>query len=489
MHRRTFLKSAAITSALLPHPLIAAEEAQKAQDKPNIVFLLIDDMGWTGTSVQLDPKQSASKSDYYLTPNLERIAKEGARFSRAYAPAPMCTPTRGSILLGQTPATSHITFPGDANRQFKKQQYIPATNRNTLPEGASTIASVLKANGYRTAHIGKWHMGRGCTPGDFGFDVHDGNTDNLSASPDDPKKTNDLTKRSIQFITESKQNRKPFFLYLSYYAVHTPTEAKAETVAKFKVRPAGKRHTDPTLAAMTYELDQSVGKVLDALKQSELEKNTYVVILSDNGQTQRFSETENLPLRGAKSSLYEGGIRVPMFIRGPKVIANSSVTEPVIGYDLFPTFCRWAGVNTLPTALEGVDISALVSAGAKAKFKRSNPLYFHFPHYGGGPEASPQSALIDGKWKLLYRYGQDAPELYDLDTDISESKNLAESNPAKAQELSKALMSYLKTTKAQFPTKNPDYDASSAREEQREQRQKKRQGNQSGQGGGRRNRR
>jgi arylsulfatase A len=427
MKRRDFLKIVAIdifASAELATLLYGGQANEPTQ--PNFVFILIDDMGWTGLSVAMDNTIPQSKSDFYDTPRLAGFARESMRFSNAYAPASMCTPSRASCLMGKSPAMLHMTTPGSANRQPKKKRVIPPRHISSLPTDEVTIAEILKKQNYATAHFGKWHLS-GSGPGSHGFDHHDGDTGNggPGAYPDpNPKDIFGVTKRATEFMDEQVQSKKPFYLQLSHYAVHGPYQALKTTGKIFADRNPGTRHSDVTYAAMTKDLDTSVGRVLDWVEKRGIADNTYVVVMSDNGAGNPRNANENAPLNRGKATLWEGGIRVPLIIRGPGIKSSSFCKVNVIGYDLLPTFCELAGVPSLPDNIEGVSLVPLLQGNSKV-FDRTEDLVFHFPHYGIGPRQVPQSAILDEHWKLIKGYETGEVKLFDLSKDIGETTDLS----------------------------------------------------------------
>lgn len=424
----------------------------------NIILILADDMGWTGTSVQIHPKVPESKSDFYQTPNIEKLASQGMVFSAAYAGGPMCTPSRAAILTGKTPAELHITTPGGGRAQ-SYQKLLSADFVREIPNSERTIAEVLQAAGYATAHFGKWHLGRS-TPGAHGFDVHDGSTANDGPgeyTDPNPKDVFGLSSRAIEFIEDQVAAKKPFYLQVSHYAVHTPVESLAASQSKFKQLKSGKRHSDVEYAAMTWDLDTSIGNLLRKVSELNLTETTYVIFTSDNGAPGKPRQSQNLPLAGGKGSLYEGGIRVPLIIRGPGISANSFSSEPVTACDLFPTICEWAGIPR-SDYLEGSSLMPLLQAKAGAFKRTQEGLLFHYPHYGLGPRQKPQSALILGAYKIIKNWENGSVQLYQLDTDISESKDLTQQMPEKAAELAALLDQRLKQVEAALPSENPNYD-------------------------------
>ena len=421
--------------------------------KPNILFIFADDMGWTGTSVEMIPGDKRTRSDYYQTPNLERLASSGVVFSQAYSPASLCTPTRASVLTGKNPAELHITTPGGARSDTSKKVITPRAS-NSLPRDLPTIGSVLKQEGYATALLGKWHIGRSDHAGLYGFDFHDGATKNDAQGTDkDPKEIFSLTERGIAFMKKCVESKRPFYLQLSHYAVHSPVKCTAESRERFEKTPKGKIHNKPDYAGMTWDLDKSIGELLKALQELEIAENTYIVFMSDNGAAGGPRKPGNTPLRCGKGTLYEGGIRVPLIIAGAG-IEPGSCTEAVTGTDLFATFAALAGAEY--SSAESSDLRPLMF-WEDDHFNRKQPLLFHFPHYGHGPQ-QPQSALIANGWKLVKNWEGNAYELFNLSDDLSESQDLSKKNPEKLKEMINLMNRRLASAKAQLPTTNPDYD-------------------------------
>jgi len=428
-------------------------------EPPNFVFILVDDMSWTGLSAQMDGREPESKSDFYQTPHMDELAKQGMRFSNAYAPSSMCTPSRAAILTGKTPAELHITTPGGSARSQAYQKLIALRHVSEFPASETTIAEALQKKGYATAHFGKWHLGN-VSPSKHGFDVNDGPTGNDPSGYDvatDPKDVFGITDRAIEFMTKQVKFGTPFYLQVSHYAVHILVEALAVSKEKFSKLRKGTRHTDIEYAAMTWDLDTAVGTLLDQIDQLGLADNTYVVLMSDNGGPGNPRQSQNLPLAGGKGTLYEGGIRVPLIIRGPGIQANTFCTENVTGCDLFPTFSEWAGI---PVAgkIEGESLVPLLT-GSKTFHRSENALLFHYPHYGQGPQQKPQSALILKNYKIVKDLETGAVQLFDLENDLSEKNDLARQMPEKAREMEALLEKRLKQVGAQMPTENPDYDS------------------------------
>ncbi|UDQ96459.1 sulfatase [Lentisphaerota bacterium WC36G] len=426
---------------------------------PNFVFILVDDMGWTGSSVQMDDKIKNSISDYYQTPNLEKLASNGVRFSNAYSPAALCSPSRASILTGKSPAQLHITTPGRPKKNSGSRKLIAPQHISEFPESEITIPELLKSKGYVCAHFGKWHLNGG-GPEQHGFEISDGNTSNAPNSnfeENNPKDIFGITQRAEEFMAKNVKANKPFYVQLSHYAVHEPIACRNETLHAVEKWQKGNCHNNEKFAAMTKDFDTSVGMVLDKIKELGIADNTYIIFMSDNGAGKKATGRKtNFPLRGGKGSFYEGGIRVPMIICGPEISKNRICREKVIGYDLLPTICQLAKITKLPENIEGVSLKPLILSNGN--IKRSKPLLFHFPHYGKGPRQKPQSAIIDGNYKLIYNPEDKSVELYDLSLDISESKNLAKSDSELTSKLKKLLQQRLKEVGAQFTKENSTYN-------------------------------
>jgi arylsulfatase A-like enzyme len=431
-------------------------------EKPNFVFILVDDMSWTGLSAQMDDREPESKSDFYQTPNIDGLASQGMRFSNAYAPASMCTPSRAAILTGKTPAELHMTTPGGGRAQSYQKLAAPDFIKE-FPTSETTVAEALNKQGYSTAHFGKWHLGE-VSPSKHGFDVSDGPTGNDPTGFDaatDPKDVFGVTERAVEFMTKQAKAGTPFYLQVSHYAVHIPFQCLEKSKEKFSKVRKGTRHTDIEYAAMTWDLDTAVGTLLEQIDQLGLAENTYVVFMSDNGGPGNARQSQNLPLAGGKGTLYEGGIRVPLIVRGPGIQADSFCHENVTGCDLFPTFSEWAGVS-VSGKIEGVSLVPLLTGNGN--FQRlEESLLFHFPHYGQGPSQKPQSALILGNDKIVKDLETGAVQLFDLEKDLSEKNDLAGKLPEKAQKLDALLTRRLEELGAQMPTENPNYDPSASR--------------------------
>lgn len=438
---------------LLLGALLLVFSSAAALAAPNVLLILADDMSWVGTSVQMSPDLGGSRSDYHETPNLERLAREGMRFSDAYAPHPNCSPTRLAIQTGKSPAQLKMTdiINRGSGRYYEGLPMIPPQHINHIPHGETTLAEWIKQHrpGYATGHFGKWHLAGG-GPGRHGYDEHSGATSNSeggSADPD-PKRTVSVTTRAIDFLKHNKQADRPFFLQVSYYAVHLGIFAFDRTVQKFEAKPKGERHNHAPHAAMTHETDDAVGKLLKALDDLELADNTYVIFTSDNGSyhdSEAVRVMTNAPLRGQKASLWEGGIRVPLLVRGPDVQAGSVSRVPVTGMDFYPTTAELLGIQAeLPPRIEGGSLTGLLQNGGEgAVRRRRGELVWHFPHYQTDKGSKPSSAIRAQNWKLIQLYESQEVQLFDLAKDIGETREVSKENPEVTQRLEKKLKAYL----------------------------------------------
>jgi arylsulfatase A-like enzyme len=356
-----------------------------------------------------------------------------------------------------------MTTPGPSDGQPADRKVIPPRHVDALPAEEITVAEVLRRQGYATAHFGKWHLSGG-GPGCHGFDQHDGATGNDGPGHYDdpnPKDIFGITRRAISFMEQQVRACKPFYLQLSHYAVHEPTRALDVSRNACAALPRGALHDNVDYAAMTGDLDTGVGMILDRIDELGIATNTYVVFMSDNGAASRPGRPENHPLSGGKASLWEGGVRVPLIIRGPGVHPGQFCHRNVIGFDLFPTFCQLAQVSlALPETIEGTSLVPLLLERTEAStFHRDQEeLVFHFPHYAKGPRQTPQSAILSANLKLIRFYETGEQRLLDLAQDIGERNDLATRMPEKAAALAARLDTYLTRIDAQMPLPNPDYD-------------------------------
>ena len=453
---------------------------------PNFLLVLADDQGWTGLSVLMDTNRPNSKSDYYRTPRMETLATQGMRFSCGYSPHPNCSPSRYSILTGQTVARLKMTDIIDRSDTPVSGQFkliAPGKAVNAIQASKTTIPELLKSipgAGYSAAHFGKWHLaGGGPSAHGFDADANDGATGNAmgdtGSSPinTDPKRAYSVTDRALNFLDSRVGSGTPFYLQVSHYAVHETTQDTQSSHDAFNSVPPGTYHTDQHYAGMTLDLDINVGRVLDKLDELGIRNSTYVIYDSDNGAPQ--SQSENYPLRGYKPEIWEGGDRVPMFIRGPGVPANSQCNVPAIGYDILPTIWQWAGGSptNLPANVDGGSLiptidSIAQGSNAPTQVTRGGDFVHHCPHYVGpsawpndwqlnDKDMRPRSTVHDGHYKLVANYEPGTIELYDLNNDISEVTNLSPTQLAVKWQLWVRLRDYLKMVNAQMPTLDPTY--------------------------------
>jgi arylsulfatase A-like enzyme len=452
--------------AALLTTLVAALPATAADRKPNLVFILADDLGYTDLA--------CFGSKYYETPNIDRLAAQGLRFTSGYTCGPNCQPTRAALLSGQYGPRTGVYTVGSIDRfDWRSRPLRPVDNVAQLPLDKVTLAQALKAAGYATAMFGKWHLGQQekYHPGRRGFDeaiVSAGQHFDFATSPkvDYPPGTylaDFLTDKAIDFLRRHKDG--PFFLYLPHFGVHAPRQAKKELIEKFQPKPAAGGHHNPTYAAMIASVDESVGRVLAALDELKLAENTLVIFSSDNGGVggyvrerikQAGDVTDNAPLRGGKGMLYEGGVRVPYIFRWPgKVPPGTVCDQPINSVDLYPTLLELAGGQ--PPAkqpLDGVSYVRLLTSGGQAALGRE-ALYWHFPGYLGAGKGSwrttPAGSIRAGDWKLLEFFEDGRLELYNLREDVGEKRNRAAEMPAKVQELHAKLAAWRQSVGARLP--------------------------------------
>jgi len=499
MNRRTFLTQVAGTAACcLVRPRNV--RAVQTENPPNFIFILTDDQGWTSVSYRSDPDLPDSKSDYLETPHMARAARMGMRFTDGYAPNPICSPTRHSILFGQN-AARHV-YSKDLDWARKARRWL-------------TIPKVLKeANpAYRTAHFGKWHVG--LLPEEIGFDYSDGPTSNSAGetvngvyrdkdgaeenleryntkhgitpptingrfsefpvyySDDDPKSAFGITRRAAAFMRECVSDGNPFFAYVAHFATHVDMVSTKETYEHFKNKPKGEKHDNPFYAAMLKDMDTSIGRILDLVNELGIQDNTYIFIMGDNGGVQHFAQTaaladetnevvgshetavvwRNLPLRHGKHEFYEGGIRVPFLVVGPDVDPNTVCRVPVTGLDLLPTFADLAGrTMDLPAYIDGGSLGPVLRNRGRGTVERSrDSLFFH-----QAANRIPISAVRTGNYKLVKHWlaeepgdvtsqyvGQKLLELYDLSKDLGERNDLSDAMPELTKVLHGELLEFL----------------------------------------------
>lgn len=507
---------------------VATTSLAVAEERPNVVFFLLDDLGWTDLGCY--------GSEFYETPNIDQLAKDSVRFTQAYATCHVCSPTRASIVTGKYPARLHLTDWLSGRRDYPFQQLLNAEIHQQLPLEEVTIAEALKSHGYRTAHIGKWHLGEepyGPTAQGFDLQIPKWNKgwpkvgyyapfklDGLEDQPGDYL-TDRLTDEALEFI-ESNQEQ-PFFLYMSHYAVHDPIHGRPDLVAKyeqklakqkqqagsafvlesnpddllplsrhelehlattpefagFKILPRRtvkiKQHQDNVhFAAMVESVDESLGRIRQKLADLGISDNTIIILFSDNGgmsagnfgnpnrvvnpeALDKAFATSNLPLRGAKGFLYEGGIREPMIVHWPGRGKSGSVCRvPVVSTDFYPTILEMVGVDAMPGQhQDGVSLAGLVQGDKQLS---RDAIYWHFPHYSNHGMQSPGGAIRVGDYKLLDYFENGSVQLFNLKKDIAEQKDLSEKHPQIASQLKAKLDAWRVEVNANMMKPNPQYD-------------------------------
>jgi len=436
----------------------------------NVIVILVDDLGQTDLSCY--------GSRFYETPNIDRLAQDGVRFSDGYSACTVCSPTRAALLTGKYPARLRLTDWIAGHDRPKAKLKIPDW-RKYLPLEEITLAEQFKAAGYATASIGKWHLTPGLTSGDeeyypekHGFDVNVGGTAQgqppsyvapyriatIGDGPAGEFLTDREARESVKFIEANKD--RPFFLYLPHYAVHTPITGKPEVAAKY----AQKAAADPTLrqrhaayAALVESVDEALGTIRAALRRLAIDDRTIIVFTSDNGGLlmRNHQATDNSPYRMGKGSAYEGGVRVPLIIHAPGQTRRGVVEPtPAMTIDIYPTVLELAGVRPLESLVDGISLGGLLKHGTKPM---RTELFWHYPHYHPGG-ATPYSAVRSGDFRLVHFYEDGHDELFDLSADAGETQDLASARPAQAKALRSRLDSWLNSVDAQLPTPNPAYD-------------------------------
>jgi len=520
----SLLSFAVTCCAFVVHTSAAKPQLDGTSRSPNIVFFLVDDLGWSDVG--------CNGSSFYDTPNIDRLAAEGLRFTDGYAAFHVCSPTRASILTGKYPATLNLTdwLNGRSNRPY--QVLLNAEKAMSLDQKETTLAEVLKAAGYATALFGKWHLGRGTSPTEHGFDIHVPHSVNSNLGRRgfyNPKKipgldggeyvTDRLAELAAQYIAKNKD--KPFLLYMSHFSVHDPIHGRPDLVEKYKKKLAAmkvrfgpdfilegnpdsptypsraeldeliklpkyrdtytsypndlvkvkQKQDNVQFAGMVESVDQSLGTLLAKLKEHGIEDNTIVIFMSDNGGmsvmngTPNFKTTKdkvdtrasssNLPLRGAKGWLYEGGIRVPLIVKWPHHGKVGTVCgEPVISTDFFPTILEMIGVENEINDIDGKSFTRLV----RGEEMDRGPIFWHFPHYSNHGMQSPGGAIRDGDYKLLEYFENGTVQLFNLADDIGEQIDLSKIDAKKTKELREKLHQWRKKVDAQMMPPNPDYD-------------------------------
>ncbi|MEX0684606.1 MAG: sulfatase [Balneolales bacterium] len=450
-----------VLGCLLLTFLILSEESFAQDKSPNFIFILTDDHGWSHTSIGVDSNNFDSKSDFFETPNIDRLIKGGMSFTNAYAPASICSPTRRSIQYGMTPA------------RLGDEEFENNFDPNEI-EGIISIPWLLKSanRNYQAAHYGKWDLRADIFPEDLGYDESDGNTGNRDGNlftnsadkwdkvfiTNNPKRSVSLAERSVNFMERQVKKGNPFYLQISHYAPHIDIQSRQETYDKYLRKQRGVKHYNAGWAAMLEDMDMSIGIILDKVESLGISDNTYIIFMSDNGAVEALPQVRpaikklqhpdlfnipmrNHPLRGGKWTLYEGGIRVPYIVQGPGVKSGSVSHEAVVGWDILPTISELANYNEqLPDNLDGGSFAEIIKTGGKGKIHRANDyLIFHRFHSSYG-----HSAIIQGNYKLIIFWKSNRMELYNLENDLGEVTNLAKTNPEKVDEIYERLTNYIR---------------------------------------------
>jgi arylsulfatase A-like enzyme len=479
------MKRILLSLGILLNGVLLLTAAPAATRPPNFVFFFVDDLGARDLGCY--------GSTFYETPNLDRLAREGAKFTKAYAACPVCSPSRAAIQTGKYPVRTSITdYIGAAgpDKWNRNTKLLPAAYSDRLAHDEVTIAEALKAGGYATFFAGKWHLGpEGWFPENHGYDINKGGIDKggpyggnkyfspygnprLEDGPPGEHLPDRLATETGKFMAANKD--RPFFAFFSFYSVHTPLMARKDLEAKYAAK-ATTVTTEPEFGdeppravrlvqkhavygGMVEAMDQAVGKVLQQLDELGLAENTVVIFTSDNGglSTSEGSPTSNLPLRAGKGWLYEGGIREPLLIRWPKGVKPGTVIDtPVSGPDYYPTMLELAGLPARPQQhRDGVSLVSLLRTG---KLGVNRALYWHYPHYGNQGGA-PGAAIREGDWKLIEWFEGNRVELFNVTRDEGEQRNLATQEPERVKTLLASLHAWQKEAGAVFPTPNPKYD-------------------------------
>ncbi len=441
------------------------------ENNPNIVLINVDDLGW------MDLAFMGSK--YYETPFIDALAKQGLTFKNAYAGAANCAPSRACLLSGfNTPRHGIYTVGSSERGESKTRKLIPVKNTKHLSDTIYTLPKMLKSAGYITANFGKWHVGNNPLKQGIDFNIggsHKGNPgkggyfspyniDFIKDGPDGEYLTDRLTNEAISFIEKSKDTT--FFVYLPYYTVHTPIMGKESFLKKFKSKKVSKGQNNAEYASMIASLDENIGRLLHSIKENNLENNTLIIFTSDNGGIRAISHQD--PLRAGKGSYYEGGIRVPLIIKWPNHIKeNTTSNQLVSNLDFYPTLQAITNPNKKAELLDGINLQSVLTNQNTIE----RDLFFHFPIYlqaykkgkDGGRDSlfrtRPGSVIISKNWKLHHYFEDDIVELYNLGTDIGETKNLYKEQPFKTKELFEKLKKWRHENNAIVPTKkNPQYN-------------------------------
>lgn len=453
--------------------------ANANEQRPNIIFILADDLGWSDLTCY--------GSDLHETPHLDHLATQGVKFNQAYSASPVCTPTRVSILTGKHPARLNMTIWRESALNRGKRKLLEPLCLDSLPTDETTVAELLRDAGYYNVHIGKWHAGNAeGYPQAHGFHRNIGGTlwgapetfwypytgdsyfrewryvPDLEPGNEGDYLTDRLTTKAIEVMDERTATEQPFFINLWYHSVHTPIEGKPELVEHYTNKITENHiQKNPHYAAMVHSLDENVGRVLKKIDELGIADKTLVIFSSDNGGfikngklNPEYQVANNTPLRSGKGSTYEGGIRVPLIVRGPGVATDQQSDTPVISPDLFPTLLDAAGISERPGGpTDGLSLASLFKNPNETLDRES--LYFHYPHYYH--TTTPVTALRKGDWKLLEYYEDNHIELYNLNEDLGETTNLAATLPDLATQLQAELHEWRSQIGARHPEPNPTW--------------------------------
>ena len=468
---------------------LAGQASAKKPQKPNVLFILADDYGWNDLSCY--------GSEFYETPNLDRLAQKGVRFTNAYATCQVSSPSRASIMTGRyTPRHGITDWIGEKSGEDwrtmgRHSKLLPADYAHRLGADEYTLAECLRDNGYTTFIAGKWHLGdEGSWPEDHGFDINKGGwsagspnngyfppykNPRLTDGPAGENLSTRLGEETVKFLKDHKKHGKgkPFFAYLSFYAVHGPIQTTENNWKYFRDKaermgiadkafeldrtlPVRTRQDNPVYAGLIKDMDDAIGNVLRAVEEMGLDENTLIIFTSDNGGVVSGDAYSSCltPLRGGKGRQWEGGLRVPLIIEYPGCKAHSECDEPVTGTDYYPTILDYAGLQLQPQQhKDGISLMPVMKEGKTS----DRALFWHYPHYGnqGG---EPSSVIRKGDWKLIYYYEDGRSELYNLAIDLSENEPLNHLYPEKVQELNAELMAWLKDVDAKLPVADQQYD-------------------------------
>jgi arylsulfatase A-like enzyme len=456
--------------------LQAARADDPRPSPPNFIFILIDDMGWKDLGCY--------GNTFHETPHIDRLAAQGMKFTQAYAAAPVCSPTRASILTGKYPARLHLTDFLTGRSDRPSQKLLRPKALQYLPLEEVTIAKALKPLGYVSGSIGKWHLGtEPYFPEKHGFDLNIGGTDTgsppgghfrfrtptLVARYASEYLSDRLTEEAEWFIENNRD--RPFFLYLSHYAVHIPLQAKKPLIDKYQVKAAAMNAPcNPLYGAMVESVDDSVGRIMKKLENLRISDRTAVIFFSDNGglsvqEGPNTPATSNAPLRAGKGYLYEGGIREPLLVRWPGVVKPGSLCDvPVCSIDFYPTILEAAGLK--PGSSPGIDGISLLPLLQQTGGWRRDTIYWHYPHYSnqGG---RPCGAIRQDNFKLIEFFEDGRKELYNLKSDAGEENDLSSNSPKQADELQAKLAAWRKSVNAQMPAPNPDFNLTTPKSQRR----------------------